>query len=94
MWRGLVGTPGQAAGTAGTVTLPAGAIIYMIMAHASAGSATVAILGQTAIPIINGASPLVLPFNSDVLQANANNNTVVFTNTDSYAVFYVKSGNS
>jgi hypothetical protein len=82
-----------AAGTAATVTVPAGAMVIEIIVHASAGSATVSIFGGTAIPIINGAPPTVIRFNHDLVQAATNNanNTIVFTNTDSY---YVEMANS
>jgi hypothetical protein len=94
MWRGLIGTPGYAAGTSGTVTVPAGATVYLIVAHASSGAATVTIFGGAAIPIINGAAPLELQFLHDLYTANTNSAAIAFVNTDSYAVFYVKTGNT
>jgi hypothetical protein len=94
MWQGLAGRIwNQQAGTAGTVTLPAGAVIIQIITHASAGAATCAILGGTAIPIINGAPPTTIRFNHDLVQAVTGVSlTVVFTNTDSYFVEYVVAG--
>ena len=83
----LIGTPSQFAGASGTVTLPAGAFVTHIVAHASAGGATLSILGGPNIPIVNGAPPLVLQFLDDAMQGNATNGSqIVFTGTDSYWV--------
>lgn len=94
MWRSLVGTRVEYAGTSGTVALAAGAFVTHIMAHASAGGASVAILGGTAIPIINGADPLVLQFHDDGTQANLASSSIVFTGTDSYYVRAFKPGHT
>lgn len=94
MYRCLVGTRVEFAGTAGTVTIPSGAFITHIMVHASTGGATMQILGGTAIPIINGAQPLVINYYDDLEQANASSSTVVFTNTDQYWVRAVKPGHT
>jgi hypothetical protein len=97
MWHDLSGyTPGYgiAAGGAGTVTVPSGGCITHIVAHATAGSATVAIFGGAAIPVINGAPPTEIHFNHDLYVSNAGNSgSVVFTDTDQAVVFWVRSGN-
>jgi len=93
MWHELIGTPGYTAGSAGTVTVPAGAVVTHIIAHASAGGATVTVFDGAAIPVINGAPPMLIPFLSDSWQANSASAAIVFTGTDSYAVFWVKPGN-
>jgi hypothetical protein len=69
IYRGLVGTVQQFAGTAGTVTLSPGSFVTHIVCHATAGSASVQILGATAIPIISGAPPTSLMFLDDAMQA-------------------------
>lgn len=92
MWQGLSGRNWYyAAGTAATVTLPAGSTVIQIIVHASAGSATLAILGGSAIPIINGAPPTTIRFNHDLVGVSSNSPslTLVFTNTDSFFVEYV-----
>ena len=95
MWRDLAGCGwGYAAGTSGTATLPKSATVLRIIAHASAGSATVAINGGTAIPVINGAAPLDIQFNHDLVGPTTpgSSPSVVFTNTDSYMVEYITTG--
>lgn len=84
------GTVGYAAGAAGTVNVPAGAVVLQIIAHASAGAATVQLFGGTPIPIVNGAPPTQIRFHHTLWQANSLNGTaIVFTNTDSYFVEWV-----
>ncbi len=87
MWRELTGTWTYAAGASGTVTLPDGAFILQIVAHSS-GSASVAILGGTAVPLISGSGTR-LQFFHTMVKAQGTNNTVVFTSTDSYFIEYV-----
>lgn len=97
MWKELVPTRtggwAYQAGASGTVTLPAGARILNIIAHATSAG-TVAILGGTAIPIIAG-TVFQLQFMHELATANTNASapagsaTVVFTGTDSYYVEYV-----
>jgi hypothetical protein len=94
VWHNLNGTLAQAAGTSGTVTLRAGSIVLLVIAHASAGSATVSILGGAAIPIVNGAAPIVIQNWHTLLKVDASNTgTIVFTNTDSYYVQCLVEGN-
>jgi hypothetical protein len=87
MWHTLNGTIAQAAGTSGTVTLRAGSIVLLVIAHASAGGATVSILGGEAIPIVSAAPPTVIRMNHTLLKADSGNTgTIVFVGTDSYYV--------
>ena len=94
MWRDTTGWKvAYKAGTSGTVTLPAGAILVLLIAHASAGGATAQILGGDPIPVINGAQPLYIQNYHSLQQANSAANTIVFTGTDMYFVQYVTAGN-
>lgn len=88
-WHSLTGTFGDASGTAGTVTLPAGAIVLLVSAHASAGSATLQILGGATVPVINGAATIIYEFGHTLVRANRASSTIVFTNTDHYYVQWV-----
>lgn len=95
----LVGTWGYAAGTTGTVTVPKGARVVSIAVHSSAGSGSLVIFNGATIPVVNGAPPLVLSFLHGLLQSGNDTTTagsqdLVFANTDSYFVEYVKSGNT
>lgn len=90
MLASLVGVWGYEAGASGTPTIPKGAQILKIIAHASAGGATVAINGGDAIPIINGAPPTVLDFHHLLVVSPNAENPVVFTGTDQFFVEYVK----
>ena len=97
--RGLIGTIGYHAGASGTVTIPKGAQLLQIVVHASAGSATVTIFGGDAIPVVNGSNTMFIQFLHTLWQAFNNATTagsqdVVFVNTDSYFVEYIKSGNT
>lgn len=99
MWRELVGTIGYVAGASGTVTVPAGACVLKIVAHASVGAATIVMFNGDAIPIVNGAPPIELSFMHTLWQSRNNTSlagsqNIVFTNTDSYFVEFVKSGNT
>jgi hypothetical protein len=104
MWRSLVGTLGSSGGTSGTVTVPAGAIITMLHAHASSGGASV-----TLPTPISGAASQTVPVPSGTwwapqwlhtLFVSGNNATtsgsqnITFSGTDSYYVEWVKSGNT
>jgi hypothetical protein len=95
----LVGTWGYLAGTTGTVVVPQGARVIQIVAHASSAGAALLIFNGDSIPVIDGAAPLVLPFLHGLLQSGNDTTTagsqdIVFSNTDSYFVEYVKSGNT
>lgn len=95
MWQELIGTPGYAAGTSGTVNVPAGASIVQILAHATGSNGAVTIFGGNSIPIIASAPPTELRFNHMLFQStSANGGAVVFTGTDSYFVHWVKQGNA
>jgi hypothetical protein len=79
----------------GTVTVPSGGSIVLIVAHASAGGAYLTIFGGPEIVVVSGAPPLVIPFNHDLWTANSSNSgAVVFSGTDSAMVHYVKAGNT
>lgn len=95
-WHTLIGTPGYAAGTTGTATIPAGSILILLTAHASAASATVSIFGGAAIPVpAAGTQYLTLQFNHTLFQANSvNSGQIIFTNCDHYFVHWVREGNT
>jgi hypothetical protein len=87
MWHELAGLWAYAAGAAGTVTLPAGALILQVKAHSSSGTGTVSILGGTNIPV--GGDWLNIQFLHDLVQTSTNGSlAIVFTGTDSYFVEY------
>ena len=92
----------EVAGAAGTVLLPAGACIILIITHATAAAATLQLLGGpngngqgALIPVIAGANQLTIQNYHPLHQANAGSvaKSLVFTNTDSYYVQYVSPGN-
>lgn len=95
-WHSLPGTPGYFAGASGTVTLPAGAVLIAVTAHASAGGATCTIFGGQAIPIVSGAPA----FSLDLKHANyvaagtGAQAQLVFTGTDHYFVHWNRLGNT
>lgn len=92
-WHSLVGVPGYATGTAGTIQVPAGAIIHLITVHSTSGG-SFTILGGPAIAVIANAAPLVYQFQHTLFQANVSNGgTLVFTNTDHYFVHWIRQGN-
>lgn len=82
------------AGSSGTVTLPAGAVVLSIRAESHAANGTVTIFGGDAIPI-DGATPgsghsiAALQFPSGQCVAEGGTKTVVFANTVSYFVEYL-----
>ncbi|HEY2408838.1 MAG TPA: hypothetical protein VGI10_22690 [Polyangiaceae bacterium] len=85
---------GEAAGNAGTVTLPKGAVLILIIAHASAGGATLQALGGPTIPVPVSTAPLVIQNHHALRQQNsATGVSVIFTGTDSYYVQYATPGN-
>lgn len=92
-WHGLIGTPGYAAGAAGTVTLPPNAVIIAIVAHATSAG-TLTIFGGASIPI-PASSQFAIDFKHALFQAYGSGASaqLVFTATDSYFVHYVKIGN-
>lgn len=101
-WHSLVGTPGYLSGTSGTVTVPAGASVVQILVHSSTfpGGGTMTIFGGTSIPIVaNTTGMLEFRYFHTLIQAINNSRIagsqdIVFTNTDSYYVEYVKAGNT
>jgi hypothetical protein len=86
VWNELSGKWSYQTGTAGPVTIPAGNMVVRIIVSATAGSATVSILGGGNIPVIANAPPMVIDFQHLLVQANRAQNTIVFTNTASYYV--------
>jgi hypothetical protein len=94
MWTSLTGWKvGQLAGANGTATLPAGAVIVLVIAHASAGGATCSILGGPNVTVVSGAQPLYIQNYHALMQANSVSSTIVFTGTDMYYVQFVTAGN-
>lgn len=91
----LIGTPGYAAGTSGTVTLPNDAMILQIITHSSAAGGSFAIFGGAAIPVVNGAPSLILSFGHRLYSSSGSGPAaqVVFVNTDQYLVHWVRAAN-
>lgn len=85
-----------AAGASGTVTLEPGDRIVEITVQASLATGTVAIFGGTAIPVVGAAAPdtklLHLGPHPDAsrFEATAAAKTVVFVNTVSYMVAFMR----
>lgn len=82
-----------AAGTSGTVTLPAGAVVRSIRVESHSATGTCAIFGGTAIPVdgaTGGASHIIGQwyFDHGECIAQGSTLTIVFTNTASYFVEY------
>ena len=94
MWRELVGGWAYQAGTSGTVTLPEGASVLCIRAESHAANGSVQIFGGTAIPVDGSAAHEVFEreFNHTLCVAKSGALTIVFANTVSYYVEYVKAG--
>ncbi len=92
MWNGLSGVPGYAAGTSGTASIPAGAIIISIFATATS-AASIVLFGGASIPVPAGTT-----FNVDFKHAlwtvrgpgSTASSQIVFANTTSYFVQYVQ----
>ena len=84
----------ESAGVSGSVPLPSGASIVMIVTHSTAGG-TLQILGGVTVPVIAGANQLVIQNYHPLHQCNAGSaaKTLVFTGTDSYYVQYATPGN-
>ncbi len=92
-WHSLIGRSGYLAGTAGTCTLPVGACVLQIVAHATAAG-TISIFGGASIPVVAGTQ-FTLDMKDTLLSAAATGggpNTMVFTGTDSYFVRWVREG--
>lgn len=87
-WQSLIGFPVYKAGSAGTVTLPVGAVLIRVWCHSTAGG-TCTIFGGDSIPIVANVSPFEVDFKHALFIATAAAPTVVFTTTDSYFVHYV-----
>lgn len=82
------------AGTAGTVTLPAGAVIMSIRAESHSATGAVSILGGDSIPVDGAALPAAHNvaqwyFSHGQCAAEGATKTVVFTDTVSYFVEYI-----
>lgn len=82
-----------AAGTSGTVTLPAGSVLLSIRVESHSATGTVAIFGGTAIPVdgaTGGAAHIIGQWYFSHGNAAASGTyTIVFTNTTSYFVEYM-----
>jgi hypothetical protein len=84
-WHDLIGTIGQAAGTAGTVTLPSGAALLLLTVHSTAGG-SFTLFGGPSVAVIATAAPIFIEFNHTLWQAEGGGSAaqIVFTNTDHY----------
>jgi hypothetical protein len=81
MWHTLIGRKYPFAGTApGTVTLPVGACVILIVAHAQTSNGTINIFGLVTITVLAiDTAPSSFQFYHTLWQApNAPNNTIVF----------------
>ncbi len=85
-----------AAGASGTVTLEPGDRIVEINAQASLATGTVAVFGGTAIPVVGAVAPDTKmmhlgPYpDASRFEATAAAKTVVFTDTVSYLVAFMR----
>lgn len=84
----IQGTWRYAAGTSGTVTLPKGATVKQIVAHASAGGASFTIFNGSSIPVPSGATITLRQIHDQAGagQTPGGDLTIVFTGTDMYFV--------
>lgn len=89
-WHELLGTIGQAAGAAGTVTLPSGACLILITVHATTAG-TFTIFGGPSVAVIANAAPIFIEFNHTLWQASGSGTAaqIVFTGTDHYWLNWV-----
>jgi len=103
MWRELTGTLDYAAGSSGTVTLPAGASIHYLWCLSTAGG-TLTIFGGPSITLPANV-PFVLDPKTDLFQATTKSALasgsgfgtslgIVFTTTVSYFVSFFAAGNT
>lgn len=95
MWRETAGYKlAEFTGTAGTVNVPKGAIVILMIAHASAGGATLTTLNNNTVPVINGANPLYIQnYHPLMCQNSGTNSSIVFAGTDMYYVQMLVPGN-
>lgn len=92
MWYGLRGPVKRFSGTSGTVTLPSGAKLLRIRAHATAAG-TVQIFDDAAdIPLPVSSGWFELDYFHTSTTAPDGTPTIVFTSTDSYLVEYSSEG--
>jgi hypothetical protein len=89
-WHELLGQIGQAAGAAGTVTLPAGAVLILLTVHSTAGG-SFTLFGGPAVAVIANAAPIFLEFNHTLWQAQGvgAQAQIVFATTDHYWLNWV-----
>jgi hypothetical protein len=95
MWHDLVGVPGYATGAAGTVTVPSGGCVLLIVAHSSSNGSGFTLFGGASVPIVNGAAPIPFYFYHTLYEASGSGAAaqIVFTLTDHYFVHWVRQGN-
>jgi hypothetical protein len=95
MWRETAGYKiAEFSGVSGSVAVPKGAIILLMIAHASAGGATLTTLNNNTVPVVNGANPLYIQNYHALMQQNSGTNAaLVFTGTDMYYVQMLVPGN-
>ena len=93
-WVGLIGLPRIVGGSAGTVVLPANAILISVQCHASVAAATCTIMGQQAVPVPSGSTISFAPLHTLFAVSNGLPNQIVFVNTDSYLVHFITTGHA
>jgi hypothetical protein len=91
----LIGKWGYKAGTSGTPTIPAGAQILRVVAHASAGGASFKMRDASGsygndVPVVNGAPPTNMAFRHLNFVSPSTTDPIVFTGTDQYLVEYIE----
>ncbi len=95
MWRETAGHKlVDFAGASGTVALPKGAIVVLIIAHASGAPGTLRLPSGQTVPVINGANALYIQNYHALMQQNASTVDLVFTGTDQYYVQVLVPGNT
>lgn len=85
------------AGVSGNVTLPRGATVKAIYAHATGSNGTVTIFGGPSITVIAGTGIALRFVHDNLVSAATQNNgsrVIGFTGTDSYYVEYLGPGYS
>ena len=92
MWFGLRGPILRFIGTSGTVTIPAGAKVLQIKAHATTAGSVKIFGDSNAITLPASSGWFYLQENHAGLVAPTGSNTIVFTSTDSYYVEYTTEG--
>lgn len=93
-WHNLVGRIVQYGGTSGTIQLGAGECVLLVVVSATAGGATLSVLGGASVPVVANAPPMTIQNFHTLLQANSVASTIVCTGTASYYIQTCRLGNT